>query len=74
MNGLNYRPGGYRLNSNDHSIIYLEEIYNCLEAGYRKSKTVKYLFSLGYDGVKSTAFDYLVKIENLSGRYFAPQP
>lgn len=54
--------------------VYQQDIYKCLEEGYSKSKTVKYLFSLGYDGVKSTAFDYLVKIENLTGKHFAPQP
>ena len=54
--------------------VYQEEIYKCLEKGFSKSKTVKYLFSLGYDGVKSTAFDYLVKIENLTGKHFEPQP
>lgn len=54
--------------------VYREEIYKCLADGYSKSRTVKYLFLLGYDGVKSTAFDYLVKIANITGRYFAPQP
>jgi predicted transcriptional regulator len=53
---------------------YRDVIYQCLSNGYSKSKTVEYLYSLGYDGVRSTAFDYLVKIELLTGEQFVPQP
>lgn len=53
---------------------YKDEIIKCLHNGYSKSKTVKHLYSLGYHGAKSTAFDYLVKIERYKTQSFAPQP
>lgn len=52
---------------------YREEILKCLANGYSKSKTVKYLYSLGYQGAKSTAFDYLIKMETSSSCHFEPQ-
>ena len=54
--------------------VYHEEIINCLNNGYSKSQTVKYLYEKGYDGAKSTAFEYLTKIERSSDRQFALQP
>ncbi|WP_077609165.1 transposase [Clostridium sp. Marseille-P2415] len=54
--------------------VYKDEIIKCLHNGYSKSKTVKRLYSLGYRGAKSTAFDYLVKIERYKIQNFAPQP
>lgn len=53
---------------------YHKVISNCLMNGFNKSRTVKYLYSLGYTGARSTAFDYLVKLEQSSGNSFAPQP
>lgn len=54
--------------------VYFEEIQYCLFNGYSKSRTVKYLFSKGYAGARSTAYDYLCKMELLLDRHFAPQP
>jgi hypothetical protein len=52
---------------------YREAIFQCLYDGYSKSKTVKYLYSLGYSGAKSTVFDYLLKIERYALQKFTPQ-
>lgn len=53
---------------------YHEVISKCLKDDFSKSRTVKYLYSLGYTGSRSTAFDYLVKLERTSGNSFAVQP
>ena len=53
---------------------YIDIIYKCLNEGYSKSATAKYLYSIGYDGGKTNIFNYLTKIERMTKRNFAPQP
>lgn len=54
--------------------IFHDFIIKCLNSGWSKSKTVKAIYEKGYDGSKSNAFDYLVKIEEREGKMFEPQP
>lgn len=53
---------------------YRDHIVSCLKSGDSKSKTIKSLFGLGYDGSMTNAFDYLKKIELAIGLEFEPQP
>jgi transcriptional regulator with XRE-family HTH domain len=53
---------------------YHDEILQQLKDGCSKSATVKDLYKRGYAGSMSTAFDYLVKLERITGMQFSPQP
>ena len=54
--------------------VFHDFILECLYSGKSKSKTVKSVYAKGYNGSKSNAFDYLVKIEQREGKTFESQP
>ena len=39
--------------------IFYDFIIQCLDSGWSKSKTIKEIYTKGYTGSKSNAFDYL---------------
>ena len=54
--------------------IFYDFIIQCLDSGWSKSKTIKEIYTKGYTGSKSNAFDYLCKIEQKENKYFEVQP
>ncbi len=43
--------------------VYRSNIIDCLHKGFSKSKTIDYIFGLGYSCSSSNTYDYLTKIE-----------